>query len=325
MSAIYFALTENWEKKMKNKMKINKKMLLCCFLAMITMLSGCSLAKEDGFESESTRLIGVYITTKEIFPDGTEFFPAKPENAGKIFAELKVYTDTNPVTGESAQISKYVFEGTEGYELFSPVTAASDGSSYTSLQASDVFSGIKYVFGDLSSIEGMIYVAPDFSEILYANPVYQNIRGEVFMLSGSGYRPSSPEADEGERFAMTISEEYKETVNGKTSISGMSVKITIGVKYRPTGINIIQIDAKSSVTDIKKYKPDALPKKVFPAQKTQYLIAETYSADYEGKPCVNREIIESGKEYTNSCSADETGIFRNFAVYFVWADGAEEN
>ena len=322
MSAIYFALTENWEKKMKNK----NKMLLCCFLVILTLLPGCSLAKEDGLGSESTRLIGVYITAADIFSADNEDFIPGNNDLWKVSAELKEYTYTDPVTGGISQRFRYEFAGIEGFELFLVTVKEPDGSSYVSLMASDVFSGIHSSIAESSSVEGMLYVTPDFSDVLYMNPVYQNSRGEVYMTSGSGYNPASHiEGSQGERFSMTISEEHKETVNGESSISGMSVKIRVGVKFRPTGINIIQVDEKSSVTDIKKYSPEAPPEKIFPARKTQYLIAEIHSSDYEGKPYVYREIIEAGTEYTGGSSADESGVFRNFAVHIVWADGAAEN
>ena len=307
-----------------------KIVIAICCAVILCALTGCQLAKESaGANTNEDKLIGVLITTDHLdlfdyegnlndnsFQGGEINMDGRntQKHQGRLYAVLVSRTDTNEETGETLPTNEYVFEGIEGIRYFVPtIQIAEEKDSFFATMSDPAISDghTDLFFGDDEnrvSIEGTIYIAPiNKMHTYYFNPVYQNMDGSVYAVSGNGFMVNNEANREGSVLFQTMDSTTTITKNGKTTIESISIKISISVMFAPEKIVILQMDPDNAITFRREYKPEAMPRDFTLEKDTAYFIVETHKRDDMGNMIISREIY--GRD------------IENIEIFFVRADG----
>lgn len=282
--------------------------LLLCITAVCT-LSGCQLAREDAGASENgNKLIGVFVTTEDIDlalfdAKGRRYaahVPSKP--AGKAGAARMNAAEP---ADEQAPKDDYIFEGIDGFGCFLVTNHTPEGESFTkTCTGSERFSDNiihdmqlsvnSSAEGELTSIEGTVYITPPGREVVYDfNPVYQSADGRVYLTGGEGMSLVSELDQEGISMFHTKDESFTVTENGETRTGRFSMKISLRVMFSPEKIVLLQMDEHSRLLERTQYAPGTLPESLVPNEKAAYLIIETQKRNTKNQLLHTREIYDS--------------------------------
>ena len=305
--------------------------VICCAM-LLSILSGCMLAKEDkGADANAfgDRLIGVLVTTEHLdlfdiesyirdnlrgfqggvtSPSGNE-----QQYQGRLYATLTARTLTSEETGETMEIEEYVFEGIEGIAFFAPTIVDTEaGTTYRSSMSDEGISNghVGFFHGDDEqrvTMEGTIFVVPATYIVYYINPVYQSADGSVYVTTGSGISTSGVQS-EGSVMSQTLSDTRTVTENGRASTDSASITIGISAMYAPETIVVLQMDKDSRVIDRVEYVPGTLPETVTLEAGTDYIIVETHRRNYEGNPTLSREVYGKDTGTIEAFFARDDGI-----------------
>ncbi len=323
---------------MKYKMR-----MAAAFLAVLMLipLSGCQLAREDaGLSNREDRLIGVFLTTEYLdlwdfegyLNDNIKSFSGgeikmdgpMEQYQGRLYAELRPKTLTNPETGEKTVTEEYIFPGIEGIPYFAarvPDTAERQGY-ITSGSDEAISDGHMYLnYGDKEDstvLNGTVYVSPGSGSTYYFNPVYQSEDDRVYALSGSGLSTGGIQS-EGEVFSRTLDASYTSTENGKTKSESISVKVSINVMFPPEEITILQMDADSAVVSRREYAPEEIPESITPEANTEYIIVEIRKTHPSDSTFITRKLYGRDVESLETFYRRANGICVKKWVPIKWS------
>ncbi|PKM68643.1 MAG: hypothetical protein CVU95_03310 [Firmicutes bacterium HGW-Firmicutes-2] len=261
---------------------------------ILVMLSGCQLAvAEAGNTMEEDKLVGVFVTDDYI--DLFDFEAYVSENSNKLMHggevvmeskyEGRVYGTINEANPEDV-----VFESYEGV-LFIDASYEENGESYSSVGSSNQVTQVHISFNDDGKeIEGTIFAknAPVILAVL--NPVYMTDEGEIYFTSGSGVSMSG-EYGSGGSMSMFLTENRTVLVCNSESTESFKVKINV------EGINDVkyyvlkQMDDHDNQVIAEKIYAHDVPSSIEVSDQTKYMILEKIGTDQEGKPLVERQII----------------------------------
>ena len=273
-----------------------KKIMAC--LVMISMilviLSGCQLAvAEAGSTREEDKLVGVFIT--EDYIDLFDFEAYVSENSNKLMQGGETLMDSKYKGRVYGTINEnnpgdVVFEDYEGV-LFIDASYEKDGESYSRVGSSNQVSLVHISVKDNGkSIEGTIFAknAPVILAVL--NPVYKTDEGEIYFTSGSGVSMGN-EGGGGSSMSMFLSEDRTNRIGNSESTESFEVKINV------EGINEVeyyvlkQMDDHDNQIIAEKIYAHDVPSSIEVNDQAQYVILEKIGVDYEGKPLIERQII----------------------------------
>lgn len=311
---------------------MNKKLVCIYFSLMIViLLCGCQLAREDSFDTETDRLVGVFITKEylDLFDiegylnDHISSFngaPIKIENDerynGRIYAVLKPVSITNEKTGEKSEIWEYVFETLSGIPFFTAKVTDPDGNSYMGTGGNSAICDSRVSIGDTTILEGTIYIEPGKLRTVYVNPVYQSGEGHVYLLAGQGMSFFGDQS-EGAVFTQTLEEKQTITENGSKTEKIFKTIMHIKLKYPQTSVSIIQMNLDNSPINQQNYLIDSLPDSVEVSPEAAYIIVETRSVLQSGVN-VKRDMFEPGHDFFTGYRDRGDGIFEALPVEFLW-------
>ncbi|MDD4542946.1 MAG: hypothetical protein PHY13_04160 [Clostridia bacterium] len=319
-------------------MKKNKILIISLLIAIIISLTGCQLAIEDMQESENPDiLIGAFITFEPLIlfdndsyinenidkiMSGKDQYIDTSKYEGRLYAKLVKRTYTNEYTNEPSETSEYVFEDIEGITYIAATVSDSDGI-YTVASSSDGISDThtKVAGGNIQreiSLEGTIYLSiTSTNKFFYMNPVYQDTKGNVYVVTGSGYLRGVSEF-EGSVFSQTLEDSKTITENGITKTQKSSIKISISYIHSPFKISIYQMDKNNSKVKYDEYIPNEVPDKISLDSDTDYIIVETHKYNDENNLVISREIHDKDEDYINTFYCMENGICSKKYVKLIW-------
>lgn len=297
---------------MIRRMKRNRKtliLLLAVFLLSFSVLSGCSLAKEDTPEDLNTdRLYGVLITKGQqvntSIPAGTTFNSVE---------ELINYDHTKRITAVPAADGSCVFEGVDGYLMALFRITQENGEAvepYYNFYSDPAVLDVKLSIaatdtGDKNGIEGTFIVSRFSGEIYFLNPVYLKNDGTVYVNLGSTAGLSfSPGSSSGAVFSKALKEEYRTAIDGKTESSSVEFKVNFQTADGTATAVIKEMNADDEVLRSCELKPDETSYRILPD--TAYVILEETTA---GKDAVLSRSIYS-------VPADEKTAMKTPVIYF---------
>lgn len=312
-----------------------------CLALLLSILTGCQLAREDaGTNASEDRLIGVFITKDHLdlfdfegylndnissLSDGEiKFDGTAEEYQSRLYAQLRSKTLTNTETGKKVVTQEYVFPRFEGINYFSArVPADAEQESYVTSESdeaiSDGHTDLKYGDqGNSTTMEGTVYVTPGPGNIYYFNPVYQSADGRVYATTGNGLYTSGVQS-EGAAFAQTMDAIYTTTENGKTRTDSISVKISISVMNPPEKIVLLQMGVDGSLILRAEYTSSELPKAIVPEKNTEYFIAETKKTGGTDDDIISRKLYGKDVESLEAFFSREDGICVKQWVQIEWS------
>ena len=315
-------------------MKNKRNILIVCTLIMVTLLSGCQLAKEDGQATERNRLVGIYITKEHLdlfdfdrcFEDhiadfangGNVEIESSDQYGGRLYAELRERRVKSDDTGEIYSIWEHEFPSVEGIAFYMAEVTEPDGESYISSYNGGAICDGHFAYGTDATLEGTLYLAvTDALNTVYLNPVYQSNDGRVFLTAGEGHASSTYNA-EGTVFSMSLEETYSTTDNGETEKESFKVTVHIAAKYPSQNITIIQMDAQSAMVVKDEYNSGNLPEQIEVDSGTAYIILETEGGSQSGNASFSRELITNTEYYITAYTARPDGIIEPRSIELIW-------
>lgn len=245
-------------------------------IGMALLLSGCSLAREEGQEAVGTdRMIGAYITRDYLnLFDMEGYLNDHADKLGgddivvdasrEIGYQDRIYAVFQKQDGQG--MGEYVFEGIDGIPFFMPVikSESDSGEDVTVAQQGQEIADGHFTSGDIIKLEGVIYYSGKDSPVFYCNPVYQSPDGSVYMTAGTGI---SGQLSAGSSYSMKLSEtQTASAVNSQQDQEGddssdkqdkekeisSEVNITIQGKAAGGKCRILQMDEDSRIISIRE-------------------------------------------------------------------------
>lgn len=305
------------------------KKFLTLLLTMALLLCGCSLAQEDtGAETgtdASDKLIGAVITLEHL--DLFDFEAYLNDNLSQVMNGGVIEGDTSAYEGriyatrvesDDPHDVEYVFEGIDGYAVFSPTIYGEDPrDTYISIIAdpgiNDIKNGVHSINEDVQeqSIEATIYVANDMDNYqFFLNPVFQDAEGRIYLVAGHSFSTNHMGQS-----SMSTTSEYTTTIDGVETTYHGSVCVTFQGVPRPEKIVVLQMDADSHILSREEYAPGALPAEITPADGTDYFLVETHSA--EG---ITRELFGRDSTALKTYIPMENGVCDAVMTTILWEE-----
>lgn len=312
--------------------------LLCLLLAaVLTALTGCSLAQPEQEAAAEDRWIGLYVVYN---PPGTyNDFNSNPNlvemgttslDTGKYGAltipQKVLLGEEDPDTGT------ITFPGLTGYSLFirhkqedyGPVTQVvsnmSPGEEGTTINSSDQ--------GTAETASGVIWWGPPLDAaadwdsyedagIWRAYRVYETADGQTVYLDGSGNSYG------GGGSGMGFSEDatYTYTENGESLTDTISVSVSVKYTPRLTGLRVVEFGGDNSVVQTTALPlAEDLPALV-PTADTAFLVVEEESAEGVKRTLYSTADLSEGPVYHEVVLLDEEGC--GHGVYLTIGEEAD--
>lgn len=307
---------------------MNRKIKIILVLMLsLAMLNGCSLAKEGTSKSQE-KLVGALITLESLdvkvmeaepYP---EFMAALEAGDFQLDGKLKTHEGKIYATPR-AETKNYIFEGIDGFAMYSPTMYMEDESeSYTSMFADDAISDgdFQVHVGDTEKIivEGTLYYSSSMEiKPLYMNPVYQTEKGVVYTVPGQGMSFSIEGSLESSG-SQTLEETLTINDNGVEKTSSAFVKINYKSMFPPVKITVVEMSEHNRQLMRREYKPGTLPEKMEIQEETGYLIIETLKTDAEGNAIITRDIIDREETRFYTYMEREDGILLKSETLVEW-------
>lgn len=267
----------------------HKTYIIICILFSLS-LCGCQLAKKESIiKPKEDQLVGGFITHEHMEPLSFD----ESGKAKKIYAKKTIDKDNHEI---------YQFNHMDGYLMLIQNGKAKDGSSYTKSYGGDGFTDYKIhsfvsdeedkntLIGTLS-----IPITDSNSQIneFYLNPVYEDAKGNLYTVAGSGV--FSDATYEGEATSQSISYSKQKNKQKKETVE---VTIKIVNVYAPNKIIILGMNERNEIIEIKQYKPNALPDKI--ETNASYLIVKSEKTN------LDKQVIASGDIYSRDKNEIQT-------------------
>ncbi|MEF9892115.1 MAG: hypothetical protein RR738_02110 [Anaerorhabdus sp.] len=281
-------------------------------LLLMVGLCGCQLAKEVVVTGED-ELIGVFITMESLnLHDFEATLNNKDDiNNGKKYASLIMEPYINEA-GQSKEMPAYVFEDLEGIPFFN-AEIEEDGETYRSMADSNGYlSNLKLATNITDDsreyvLEGKLYYKVGIQDmVFYANPVYQESNGNVYVEQAAGL--SMMDSMEGQSGSNKIDASMTLTENNKTITNKTSVTVSYESMFEPIKTSIIEMNKENEVVLISEYKNNIFPDSLDLNNETEYVLVETTKLDTTNKEIVTREIFSKNDDSINVYELKDNGL-----------------
>lgn len=304
---------------MKNK-KL-KKLFLCAPMVMLSLmlslLSGCQLATEEGDKATEDRLVGVFVTTESLEDvleeaQKSEEFTLDVERdavyLNRIYAEQRATEDG---------LASYTFTGLDGIGYFNTTQTGEDGDVYLIPYRDDclIDAGTthKVIDGERGmEMESVIYfLATDSDRTFLFNPVYQTEDDRVYVTPSIGWRGN-------DGYTNIMEQNRILTVNGESE--SLYTKVTTRVEgVQPAEKYVlIYMDEKHQMISSGEYAPGSMPSEMTIPGGTSYLILETYGRNEDGGFLAERQVVNKDDESFATFQMRPDGICVKSYTYLTW-------
>ncbi len=309
---------------MRDKM-LRRAALVLSILLLAAGTAGCQLAKEGAVAAGGDRLAGVFVTLKPVnlfdlkdyleshsssLPGGEVSRRELEEHSEKLYA-ARTGGDSNP---------GFVFEGLEGYGLYSLELPNEQGESDTLFtQQGGGLSGTRCSFTDGgATLEGTLYAAADSWFEFYLNPVYQDGEGNLYLTSGQGV--SCDGFGAGGALAQTLTESYTVTEGGKSVTQTTSITIRAEGAEVPERMALLHMGRENNILRREELDPSHIPSPITPAPGTDYLLLESVSRDSAGEERRTRTLAGREDRYLEALVPLGNGILAKKTLEILWGE-----
>ena len=305
---------------------MNKKILIFALLmAIMTLLGGCQLAKEDEAEAQNRDVLcGVFVTLEPIEPAPTETVIDLPVDWNGNINDVLFNEEDSRIYATRLEredgSADYTFEGIEGIRLFSITEKNPNGSeTYQStigdrqwLDVSSSYNGTDN--GSDIKLTGTLCFDVHYPCRIYTNPVYQAADGRVYCTYGNGHYYDMPGQQPGEWGSTAIASTTTETVNGEAASRRLEAVVKLSGANTNKQIVLKQIDGEDMVINQTVITPDDIPESVRVLPDTAYMILEEHGIDTDNKNVIGRSLIKADAEFFSAPFTEENGIIESYPV-----------
>ncbi|MPN51135.1 hypothetical protein SDC9_198777 [bioreactor metagenome] len=142
--------------------------------------------------------------------------------------------------------------------------------------------------------------------VFYANPVYQESNGNVYVEQAAGL--SMMDSMEGQSGSNKIDASMTLTENNKTITNKTSVTVSYESMFEPIKTSIIEMNKENEVVLISEYKNNIFPDSLDLNNETEYVLVETTKLDTTNKEIVTREIFSKNDDSINVYELKDNGL-----------------
>lgn len=276
--------------------RFTKIVLFVCVL-LLFMMSGCSLAAEEGGGAQSKdQLIGGMITRKYV---------------EKTYARIEWDGD---------RIESLTFDGIDGYYAVYSIYEAESGQPVFSTAASEGLDCMPYykTVNNTQSVElniqAYVLLEEGLEDAYYFNPIYMTNDGKIYTSAGNS---ASGVLENGTSTGWNMNEVEK--IKGISSISeiDVTVAVTFSEAKEPVKIQVLQMDKEYQQIKAEEFLPGQVPKVMEAEVQTEYMVFVTEQKTASGEVVVNRDICSWDGEttYSDEEFPDKTG--KNASLHFT--------
>lgn len=284
--------------------------LTCSILAAVLILaiSGGTGSRARAGSTEGTRLIGLFMTTRDLSPYVGE--------DGVLWASIHPGTDPSE--------TEYRFEGIDGLRFICYTDRDKNGEPAIISNIDEGISRADLELEDESSVQmsGTILFVPGPDETcFFYNPVLKAQDGSVFAVPGDPMAVDASMSLPDAAVGQTLRDERKHTEHGAEVTDVTNVSMEIGIRREPLRITLLQFSDAHALLKAEEYAPGTVPEEIVLPEGTEYLLVETRERTADGALFDRREVIgrEDDGLYTLSCRED--GICIQHYHEIVWAKG----
>lgn len=287
-----------------------KKLSIALILALVLVLSGCSMLREDGAPAQEDRLVGIYITPEYV--DTFDLEAYFEDNASSLI------NGGGEISSEdAAKYSERIYAtdngGREGHIKFPmwgiPFISAryeDEGESYIGNESSDYMErGGLHVFapneGERYEMSGTVYADARGHVRVYCNPVYQQADGSIYLVAGQGMV-----SDGVGTMGFTLSADSD--AYGDVPAWGMSIELDITPKYPTERVAVLLYGADGSLISSTEYEPGEMPETIA-AGDAAFAVVEDYARDASGETAVERQLLSPGESFTTRTLAEGESFY----------------
>lgn len=285
---------------------IKKTILIMISLIMIFAVCGCQLAVEgrEAAAADTDALCGMYITFEYI------------DSAMSGGQDGRIYA----VPENNGGRKDVVFKGIEGLRLFDIIVYGDgENNNYSKSCADELLMHRNTAYnvtdeGTEMTLEATLYVCPKAAgEVFdcYCNPVYETPDGQVYMMAGSGI---SADMDAGASMSQTISGTMEKTADGKTESRKATIKFTVKAIDFIEKYVLKEYDSADMVVSTLEITKDIHPNEITLNKDTVYAVLEKHCLSNDGKPYVERSIVDMNSEYLDAKFINDQGFAQGYGI-----------
>ena len=301
----------------------NKRLISWILCGMLVLsCAGCRLARPESETAGEDRFIGVFVTWDYL--DLFDFEGYFSDNADKIMngdeislQESAAYQGrvyAHPMVRSDGSSFDFVFDDLNGVGFYVYKYEDAAGAYNAShIDSGMTGNGTHYNVtdeGESVELDGTIYMTPQSTLTIHANPVYQAPDGNIYVTAGSGGFSSDIVNFEGEIFSTTLDETTTVTENGQSKTMGCKVTVRVAVMFEPKEIVVIQMDENSRELNRQSYDPGSMPETLTLDAACAYVITETHKLDADGQYVITRELVNltDDADYLTTFHARDDGV-----------------
>lgn len=274
-----------------------KKMaaVLLSMLTLLVFLPSLSEATRPADLSEGSRLVGVLITTEDLFV-----------YTGETGVLLASCTQKEPDP-------EYVFENVSGLRLICFLMPDEDGGGNRMVsQVDEGFSAVHFdMEEDGSSIKmdaEISFVPGQDDALFFYNPILLADSGQVFAVPGDFMAVSAAMNPPGSSVGQAIRDERTRMENGLEIADTTVVSVQINAVREPMEIRLLQFSEKHELLKSEAFQPGAVPDRIVPLAEADYLLLETVEKGEDGSVFIQRVAVGRDTDFLNTLSCRDDGI-----------------
>lgn len=287
-----------------------KNRYICIILAIIAVIafafgavSDISLTseatEESGFEPA---LVGMFVTTY--------YLP------GRLDAVLEELSITDIETGAQSRHKEYVFSGVEGFPFYHCEIEDKNGN-YGFLHTNGIICDVKNIINVTDTAEENIITGTLFTvltdKIFYANPVYQDNSGNVWLEPGDGMNVSASGSS-----SIKLGNEIKATAGNKTTAKKYTAELKIEYANPVKELMISEMDKNDRLIKKENYVPENIASEYKPSEDTEYIIVNALYNDSENNLQEKRDAYGRADSEFSYMTVNEDGIGINKCSEIIW-------
>ena len=283
-------------------MKKTERMQILPVLLACGMLTGCQLAVADSGTTQQDRLIGVYVTTEPVAPDGKTEETVPGEPVGTEVMVSGTSADGERLYGVIPETSapwqtplgedwRQAFPGTTGYALcmvaeeengVTTIRNGSDpaygklGSGVTDNESERIHKQSGTLYLDLSKVG-----KAETPRTVWINPVYRTQDKRFYLTEGEGISWDSSEA-EGASYSYSVREKISESFGEEAQAETTEITVNLAFVYAAQEVAVYQFDEAYGLMEHTIYPAAELPESLDFLPDAQTVLLESRCTDSEG-------------------------------------------
>ncbi len=297
-----------------------KKIKAILLVLLLLSMTGCQLAQPET-ASSNDRLVGILATREylDLFDMEAYLYDNLKLTGGDIVIDrdTRDYQGRIYATFKGNTTDELQFSDLKGIH-FVAARMSDNGEYYNRVYSNEGLLNAKTAynytdFEDSVSLEGEIWMVQTYGDLkVYLNPVYQDSEGRFYVTPGQGFHSSGDSV--GGVYTQTLEESHTVTEGKSITTLSNSIKISVGIKPKPTEYRLLQMREDNTIADLAIYTPGEMPEELTVLEDTAYLLLETHQKNSD----TIREIFNPDADHISTLYAGEDDYLLENLTFINW-------